>query len=101
MKKLTQEEFINKSKEKHNNFYDYSKAIYKGRHDKVIITCPIHGDFKQSAGNHYLGATCKKCTDEKTNNLKRCSQKDYILKAKEIHKDKYDYSKMNYFNSRS
>ena len=34
--KLTQEQFINKAKYKHNNYYDYSLVNYKTGKDKVI-----------------------------------------------------------------
>lgn len=37
--------FINRSKEIHNNFYNYDKVDYINARTKVIITCPEHGDF--------------------------------------------------------
>jgi hypothetical protein len=40
--KLTNEEFIIKSNIIHNNFYDYSKIIYKNNKTKVIVVCPSH-----------------------------------------------------------
>ena len=44
-KKLTIEEFINRSNITHNNKYDYSKVEYKDNRTKVCIICPIHGEF--------------------------------------------------------
>jgi len=38
-KKLTQEEYIEKVRFIHNNSYDYSKTIYTGNKNKLIITC--------------------------------------------------------------
>ena len=46
-KKLTTEEFIEKSKEVHNEKYDYSKVNYINNRTKVCIICPIHGEFLQ------------------------------------------------------
>ena len=44
-KKLTTEEWINKARIKHGDKYDYSKSVYTGSRDRIIITCPKHGDF--------------------------------------------------------
>lgn len=41
------ESFIKFSSEVHNNKYDYSKVNYIERRIKVLIGCPIHGDFLQ------------------------------------------------------
>jgi hypothetical protein len=42
----TQQQFIEKAKEKHGNKFDYSKTKYKNQNTPIIVTCPIHGDFK-------------------------------------------------------
>jgi hypothetical protein len=60
-KKLTQEEFIKRSKAVHGNKYDYSKVNYINKTSKVTIICPIHGEFEQKAEDHYSGHGCKKC----------------------------------------
>ena len=44
-RKLTQEEFIARAKEKHGDKYDYSKVRYVNASTPVTIVCPIHGDF--------------------------------------------------------
>ena len=56
-KKLSQEEFIERCKKKHNNYYSYDKTVYTGmsNDDYIIVTCPIHGDFKQLAAGHIRG----------------------------------------------
>ena len=36
--KLNQESFIEKAKEKHNDFYDYSKVDFKDKNDSVVFT---------------------------------------------------------------
>lgn len=46
---------------KHNNFYDYSKSAYVDSYSKVIITCPIHGDFEQAPNRHLQGRGCSVC----------------------------------------
>jgi len=59
----TTESFIQKGREAHNNFYSYENTIYKSYDDKIIITCPIHGDFAQRANSHLQGNGCKKCSN--------------------------------------
>lgn len=96
MKKLTTEQFIEKAKSIHNNKYNYSKSIYTGRHNKLIITCPIHGDFSQEAGSHLLGNGCPKCGRENTTKHQRKSLDQFIKDCRKTHGDKYDYSKVDY-----
>ena len=60
-KKLTTNEFINRSKIKHDDLYDYSKVDYKNAKSKVIIICPEHGDFEQNSYDHLKGSGCVKC----------------------------------------
>ena len=45
----------------HGDKYDYSKTIYTIAHERVTITCPIHGDFEQVAYYHLNGNGCKVC----------------------------------------
>ena len=64
--KLTFEDFLQKSKEKHGDRYDYSLVEYKNNTTKVKIICPIHGVFEQRPDVHYLqGCGCQKCANEK------------------------------------
>ena len=93
--KLTQNEFIKRSAEKHNNKYDYSKVIYKRKDDRVLIICPEHGEFEQIANNHMRGKGCAKC---KPNH--KLTQSEFVEKARRVHKDYYDYSKVNYIRNK-
>jgi hypothetical protein len=45
---------------------------------------------------HKRGNGCNKCGIDKRTNNKKSNTKDFIIKAKEIHGDKYDYSKSSY-----
>jgi len=50
----------------HNNYYDYSKTIFKSTKDKIIIICPKHGEFIQKATEHLdSGNGCKECFKER------------------------------------
>lgn len=58
---MTTKEFIDKARNVHDDKYDYSKVEYKTTHEKVIIICPIHGEFEQLPLNHLQGKGCQKC----------------------------------------
>lgn len=62
---FTTEEFISKSKIVHCEKYSYEKSIYKNARLKLIITCPIHGDFKQDGRSHLQGCGCPICDSSK------------------------------------
>ena len=87
------ENLIKRFNEVHNNKYDYSKMNYVNIDTPIEIICPEHGSFFQSPYDHQRGANCPKCGGRKK------TTEDFIKCAKEIHGDKYDYSKSKYINS--
>ena len=90
------EEFITKAQKIHGNIYDYSKVNYKNVNEPICIICPKHGDFMQLPYNHLSGNGCPACGVEKTRENNLFEKSDFIKKANEIHKGKYDYSKTEY-----
>ena len=92
-------DFITKAKEIHGDKYDYSKVEYVNNKTKVCIICPEHGEFWQIPNSHLNGSGCNKCGIEKRGKQKRTKVKDFINRAKIIHNDKYDYSKVEYVNT--
>ena len=93
--KLSREEFIKRAREIHGYVYDYSKVDYLNNYTKVCIICPIHGKFLQSPAVHLRGCGCPDC------NMRRSNTENFIKKAKEMHCNKYDYSKVEYVNART
>ena len=93
--KPTTEEWIKKAKKVHGEKYIYDKVEYTLSNKKVLITCPIHGDFWQEATSHLSGVGCPKC-----NGGVELTTEEYIHKLKQVHGDKYDYSKVNYINAK-
>lgn len=96
----TLDRFIERSRAKHGDKYDYSKVLYHGTDNPVTIICPIHGEFRQYPKNHYNGAGCVKCNDEASRNRQQHSVEDFIAKAIKIHGYEYDYSKVIYINNK-
>lgn len=91
-KKMTTDEFILKSIEKHNDKFDYSKVSYINMKNKVIIICKKHGEFLQNPNNHLNGQGCFDCASDD----KRSNKNVFIEKSKKIHNNKYDYSLVEY-----
>ena len=94
-KTKTTEKFISDAKAVHGDKYSYYKAIYKGKKEKVTITCPIHGDFDMLPNNHTsMRQGCPYCAKEK----ETMTTAGFIKRATEVHGDRYDYDKVNYVN---
>ena len=93
---LTKEEFIKKARKKHGDEYDYSKVNYVGAHTQIRIICPEHGEFWQTPNGHLSGQGCPKC-----GGYYPFTKEEWIAVARKKHCDKYDYSKVDYVNSRT
>jgi len=95
---LKTEDFIAKATKVHNMKYIYNKTDLNSRDEKgrIIITCPIHGDFWQTPHNHLCGKGCKECGIKERSNKKKLSQETIISRFIKKYGDKYDYSKVVY-----
>lgn len=68
LEKLDLNEFIKRVNSVHNNYYIYDKTNYINIRTKVLITCPIHGDFFQNPQKHISGQGCTSCNKSKAQN---------------------------------
>ena len=94
-KKLTNNDFINKAMNVHNNKYDYSLCEYINAKSKIKILCKEHGMFEQIASSHINQKTgCPICS-----NKHRYTNEEFINLAKKLHNNKYCYSSINYINN--
>ena len=93
-KKLNTQQFIQKAIQTHGQRYSYEKAEYVNSQEKVFIICHNHGEFVQTPNNHLRGQGCPVCSGNK-----RYTTEEFIEKAKTVHDNKYDYSKVVYRNS--
>ena len=100
MKKYTTEQYIAKAQKVHTNpdgtpIYTYQDTKYVKSTANVIITCPIHGNFKKVAVNHLLGAGCEKCSKHKYVAASVDTELAFIAKSKNFWGDGvFDYSKV-------
>ena len=95
-KKLTLQEFIDKSNKIHNNKYNYSYVEYINNHTKVKIECKEHGIFEQSPDKHLQKRACPICARKQQGLTRRDSKETFIQKAIAIHGSLYDYSLSNF-----
>lgn len=93
--KYNTEKFIEEANKIHNAKYDYSLVNYTKSSERIIIICPIHGQFNQISNNHLIGQGCLKCSGSE-----KLTAESFINKAINVHGNKYDYSLVEYVNSK-
>lgn len=86
---VTTETFIAEAKDIYGDRYDYSKVDYKNRDHRVVVTCPVHGDFLVYAREHLDGKGCPKCE----------KGEKFIAKLKEKFGDKFGLDEFVYESS--
>lgn len=96
----TLQQFIQRANEIHNHSYDYSISNYINNQTKVEIICSEHGIFKQTPLAHInLKQGCPKCAAYQRGRSRAHTNEIFIEKAKIIHNDLYDYSKIKYIRN--
>lgn len=100
-RKMNIEDFKQKANEIHNNKYDYSNIKYINSKTTVEVICPDHGFFYQTPNAHLSGKGCRMCSVINNAGIKKKSFNDFVDAAKNIHGNKYDYSKVKYNNNKT
>lgn len=97
--KIDKDEFLERCRLRYGDKYKYNLDAFDGiRAGHIIVTCPIHGDFKTTAQNHLLKLNktgCPKCGLECKNKSKTKSYQSFIDEANAIHNNKYSYPEDN------
>lgn len=79
--KCTTQQFVEKARKVHGDFYDYSRVDYQGNKVKVTVICPVHGEFQQTPSDHLSGRGCRKCSYEQRGINSRISQEEFERRA--------------------
>ena len=87
--------FVEEAIAVHGDKYDYSRVFFEKRIDKVSITCPDHGKFKQSVSEHIQGKGCPECGRLS----KYLGTNTFIERSISVHGDRFDYSLVEYEHS--
>ena len=96
------QQFIEKAALKHANKYDYSKSCYINTKTKIEIICPLHGAFLQRPSHHLYGKEgCKQCDTLRKIYIYSRTIGDFIKESQRTHGDKYNYTQVNYINSKT
>lgn len=90
--KISFEKFKELANKKHDSKFTYIKLSYTNLSGNVIIICPTHGEFEQSASHHLNSKGCQKC------NNPIYDLQTFIDVANKKHDFKYDYSKVIFIN---
>lgn len=99
-KKLTTEQAKAKLREIYGNDYDYSEVEYvDNRTTKIKVICLKHGPFYRTYSS--LVQNQVGCPECRKSIPKIRDTQTLIERAREVHGDKYDYSKTEFKNSRS
>ena len=88
-KNIITEDIIKESKTIYDNLFNYSKTIFINKRISMLFVCNKCGNIqKETYKNHILGNGCIRCN----------KKKEFIKKAKEIYKNNYNYSNINFIN---
>lgn len=89
-------QFLKEATRIHNGEYTYVEKSYTKISEDVTAICPEHGKFTVRAYGHLDGYKCKKCADLKQSK----GLEQFILEARAIFGDEYDYSEVVYTHQR-
>jgi len=90
--KCSQEELISRFRKIHGNLYEYDFSNYTTINGYLDIKCLKHNYwFKQKTSHHLSGHGCPICFSGK-----KMTTEEFIIKAREVHGNTYDYSKVVY-----
>lgn len=89
-------DFIARAKMKLGDKFDYGPSVYVDSKTKIDVACRKHGIFSVFVHNHLSGYNCPKCRIENITS----NTEEYIAKARKIHGDTYDYSKLRYIEAK-
>lgn len=96
------EDFIKEAENKHGNRFSYELSEYTHCEGKITITCSEHGDFVTTPTLHMgLNGGCVRCFKDMSRTGSLSNTEEFINKAKLIHGDLYNYSKVEYVDSKT
>lgn len=95
--KYTQDSLKNKISKIYGDKYTVSDKIpYVNTHTKICFVCKEHGEFITKPYYILQGHGCPKCGCENTSKKLSMDLEMFLKRSKEIHGDKYDYTKVEY-----
>ena len=93
---MTKDEFLLRASSIHGSRYDYSNIKFVSSSKKIDMVCREHGVFNQLPEKHLIGRGCPKCASVYSARKRTRTSISFISLAKNIHGERYDYSKVSY-----
>jgi very-short-patch-repair endonuclease len=93
----TKDKFVKRAKEIHGDTFDYSDMGFVGTAIKVKLTCNKEGHVNHITPSNHLKVPAIRCSG--CSNRSSVDTEEFIRRAKEVHGDKFDYSKVIYKNN--
>ncbi len=90
----THDEFISRVQSIHPTL-DFSKVLYTKRNNKIMVICPIHGEYTTTPRCVLAGHGCRQC------HTTALSRDEFIRRAIAIFHDKYSFDKVVYKNNQT
>lgn len=81
----TTQTFVARAFEVHGDHFDFSKVVYAGVDEKVIVTCKKFGEYSLSASSLLKGYGCRLCfwESKRGKTREKCDNTKHRLAAKE------------------
>jgi hypothetical protein len=99
--KSTLSKFIENSVKVHGDKYNYDLSEYVNWETKLKVICnTCKNIFEVSPNNHTRGRGCRQCGIKRRVEASFMRIDEFISRAESLHNNKYDYSKVEYINSR-
>lgn len=91
---MTTEQYVARARAKHGDKFDYGMIKYTSHKDKITVICKEHGVFEVlPIGFLKTENGCMKCAGNA-----QLTVEQFVEKARKIHGETYDYSKVEYKN---
>ena len=94
MRKLTNDEAIERIKSVQGNRYGLEKVNYVDYNTPICLICPIHGEIYMTLTNIMKGKGCFKCFHENIGKFKTIKE-DVIKKVEMKNNNRYEILKYN------
>lgn len=94
--------FIKSATKKYGDKFSYDKVNFKTLSEDVLIYCNIHNSYFEINANNFLYSAkvcCPQCIEDKKLKVIKHREANFIKVCTEIHKGKYDLSKINYLGT--
>jgi hypothetical protein len=98
-RRKTADQFILEAIKSHGDKYTYEMAEYKNANTKVCINCQDHGSFLITPNSLISGQGCYKCSLSARGLKRRKPFDDFLIEARNVHGEKYQYDRETYRDS--